>query len=55
MEITNPEDIYERAVTFLIERFQYYLKATKDFGLVIQDERQKGQDIRLRAFYRSLL
>jgi hypothetical protein len=54
-EIKEPEDIYERAVTFLMERFQYYLKATGDFGLVIQDQRQTGQDIRLRAFYRSLL
>ncbi len=54
-EITGPEDVYERAVTFLMERFQYYLQATGDVGLVIQDERQQGQDIRLRAFYRSLL
>jgi len=54
-EITDPEDVYERAVTFLMERFQYYLKAAGDFGLVIQDQRQTGQDIRLRAFYRTLL
>src|SRR5205807_782382 len=38
-----------------MERFQYYLRGTRDLGLVIQDERQQGQDIRLRAFYRSHL
>lgn len=54
-EITGPEDVYERAVTFIMERFQYYLNATGDFGIVVQDQRQEKQDLRLRAFYRSLL
>ncbi len=54
-EITGPEDVYERAVMFIMERFQYYLRATRDYGVVIQDERQAKQDVRLRAFYRGLL
>lgn len=54
-EVTSAEDIYERAVTFMLERFQYYLNAIDDFGIVVQDQRQEQQDIRLRAFYRSLL
>ena len=54
-EITGPEDIYERAVTFILERFQYHLRAIDDCGIVIQDQRHEKQDIRLRAFYRSLL
>jgi Protein of unknown function (DUF3800) len=54
-EITTPGDVYERAVMFMMERFQYYLKATEDYGVVVQDQRQEKQDLRLRAFYRSLL
>jgi len=54
-EITQPEDVYERAVTFMMERFQYYLNATGDYGVVVQDQRQEKQDLRLRAFYRGLL
>jgi hypothetical protein len=54
-EIMTPEDVYERAVTFMMERFQYHLNATEDYGLVVQDQRQERQDLRLRAFYRSLL
>jgi hypothetical protein len=54
-DISSAEDIYERAVTLAMERFQYYLRAAKDYGIVVQDQRHQAQDIRLRAFYRSLL
>jgi hypothetical protein len=54
-EITDAEDLYEIAVTLAMERFQYYLRATRDLGMVIQDQRLPRQDVRLRGFYRSLL
>lgn len=54
-DISSAEDIYERAVSLAMERFQYYLRAAKDYGIVVQDQRHQAQDIRLRAFYRSLL
>src|ERR1022692_1820297 len=53
--IQGPEDIYERAVTFIMERFQYYLTATNDYGFWFRVKRQEQQDLRLRVFYRSLL
>lgn len=53
--ITTQEDLYEQAVSLAMERFQYYLHATKDLGIVVQDQRHPNQDKRLRAFYRSLL
>jgi hypothetical protein len=52
---TSAEDIYELGVTLMMERFQYYLRATKDLGIVVQDQRHPSQDIRLRGFYRGLL
>jgi hypothetical protein len=53
--ITDPEDLYELAVSLAMERYQYYLRAVKDLGIVIQDERHPRQDVRLRGFYRGLL
>ena len=54
-EITSDEDLYEVAVTLAMERYQYFLRATRDHGIVVQDERLPQQDVLLRAFYRSLL
>lgn len=54
-DITSEEDVYERAVSLAMERFQYYLRANHSFGIVVQDQRLPGQDIKLRAFYRGLL
>jgi hypothetical protein len=53
--ITDPEALYELAVSLAMERYQYYLRAVKDLGIVIQDERHPRQDVRLRGFYRGLL
>jgi uncharacterized protein DUF3800 len=53
--VLGPDDLYEVGVTVAMERFQYYLRAAKDLGIVVQDQRHPKQDIRLRAFYRSLL
>jgi len=53
--ITGAEDIYELGVSLLMERYQYYLRATRDLGIVVQDQRHPSQDIRLRGFYRALL
>jgi len=52
---TDPEDIYELGVSLAMERYQYYLRATRDLGIVVQDERHPRQDVRLRGFYRGLL
>ncbi len=49
------ESFYEFAVTFCVERYQYYLRAMRDGGMVIQDRRHERQDMRLRAFYDRLL
>ncbi len=54
-DIASEEDIYERAVSLAMERYQYFLRATHSFGIVVQDQRLPGQDIKLRAFYRGLL
>jgi len=54
-DITSEEDIYEHAVTLATERYQYYLRATRDLGIIVQDHRRPHQDMRLRAFYRSVL
>jgi hypothetical protein len=54
-DITNAEELYKRSVTLAMERFQYYLRATRDVGIVVQDHRLPNQDARLRAFYRTLL
>lgn len=54
-DVTSEEDLYEHAVSLAMERFQYYLRAARDVGVVVQDQRHPRQDIRLRAFYRSLL
>lgn len=54
-DVTSAEDLYEHAVSLAMERFQYYLRAARDLGVVVQDQRHPRQDIRLRAFYRSLL
>jgi hypothetical protein len=54
-DVTSEEDMYEHAVTLAMERFQYYLRATNDLGIAVQDQRHPRQDVRLRAFYRSLL
>jgi len=54
-DITSDEIVYERAVTLAMERYQYYLRASHDYGIIIQDQRRPHQDIRLRAFYRGLL
>ncbi len=51
----GPEDLYELGVTLIMERYQYYLRATKDLGIVVQDQRHPSQDVRLRGFYRGLL
>lgn len=53
--VAGAEDLYEHAVALAMERFQYYLRATRDVGVVVQDQRHPRQDIRLRAFYQSLL
>jgi|SRR3989338_1113593 len=54
-DVTSEEHLYEHAVSLAMERFQYYLRAAGDFGIVVQDQRHPRQDIRLRAFYQSLL
>lgn len=54
-DVTSEEDLYEHGVSLAMERFQYYLRAAGDFGIVVQDQRHPRQDIRLRAFYQSLL
>lgn len=54
-DVTSEEELYQHAVSLAMERFQYYLRAAKDFGIVVQDQRHPRQDIRLRAFYMSLL
>jgi hypothetical protein len=54
-DLTSEEQIYERAVSLAMERYQYYLRATRDIGIIVQDQRRPHQDIRLRAFYQSLL
>lgn len=54
-DVNTDDDLYENAVSLAMERFQYYLRATKDLGIVVQDQRHPNQDKRLRAFYRSLL
>jgi hypothetical protein len=53
--ITSEAEIYERAVTLAMERYQYYLRASRDLGMIVQDQRRPHQDLRLRAFYRTLL
>jgi hypothetical protein len=54
-DATSEEEVYEHGVTLAMERFQYYLRAAKDLGIVVQDQRHPRQDVRLRAFYSSLL
>ncbi len=54
-DITSEEDVYGRAVTLAMERYQYYLRASRDLGIIVQDQRRPHQDTRLRAFYRTLL
>lgn len=54
-DITSEEAVYERAVTMAMERYQYSLRASHDHGVIVQDQRRPHQDLRLRAFYRSLL
>lgn len=54
-DVTSDEDLYEHAVSLAMERYQYYLRAARDVGIVVQDQRHPRQDVRLRAFYRSLL
>ena len=54
-EMTGEDAVYQMAVTLAMERYQYYLRASSDHGIIVQDERRPHQDRRLRAFYRSLL
>jgi len=54
-EMTEEDAVYQMAVTLAMERYQYYLRASSDHGIIVQDERRPHQDRRLRAFYRSLL
>jgi Protein of unknown function (DUF3800) len=54
-EIRTESDLYERAVTLAMERYQYHLRASHDFGMIVQDQRRPHQDLRLRAFYAALL
>jgi hypothetical protein len=54
-EIRSESDLYERAVTLAMERYQYHLRAGRDFGMIVQDQRRPHQDLRLRAFYAALL
>lgn len=53
--LLNAESLYRQSVLLCMERYQYYLRATRDIGMVVQDQRQNQQDIRLRGFYQSLL
>ena len=54
-DISTDDDVYEAGVLFAMERYQYYLEASRDQGIVVQDERRPRQDFLLRAFYRGLL
>ncbi|MEW6245651.1 MAG: DUF3800 domain-containing protein [Nitrospirota bacterium] len=51
----DSSQFYDFAVTFCIERYQYYLRAARDQGIVVQDRRHERQDMRLRAFYDRLM
>ena len=50
----SEEDTYATGLMFLAERFQHFLVAEDDVGLIVVDSRFREEDSRLRRFFSDL-